>query len=367
LTDGRRLKVLKVLEVGEGLSGAFAGLILAGLGHEVCQARTGLDRRLDPLESTFYDRGRVVLEPTAPWADLMPLADLVLVDLHPRRMEELGIPRTEAELAGVRPGLAAVAVTSLGLAGPHSHYEMDDITDWAAGGLAYATRRSVPADDHERYVPVLPPGRQPELLGGLVAAIASLAAARLARTTGRAALADVSRQEVIASLGHHHVPMLFNNLMLAGAPDRRVLFGWLVPAVGGDVYLRTVETSQWDRLVEWMGHPDWAVRQPDELPIYYTAPEVVGPLLAEWTRSQPQTWLLEEAARRRIPMAHPRQIVDVLQWPHLQERNTWEVVTAGQRSYTAPRIPLIGPLPDVPIAEAADVLDRWQSQSRARG
>jgi crotonobetainyl-CoA:carnitine CoA-transferase CaiB-like acyl-CoA transferase len=279
-------------------------------------------------------------------------------------MGELGVPRSETELARVRPGLAAVAVTSLGLDGPHSDYEMDDITDWAAGGLAYATRRSVPADDRERYVPVLPPGRQPELLGGLVAAIASLAAVRLAHATGQAALADVSRQEVVASMGHHHVPMLFNNLMLAGAPDRRVSFGWLVPAEGGDVYLRTVETSQWDRLVEWMGNPDWAVRQPDELPIYYTAPELVGPLLADWTRTQSQAWLLDEAARRRIPMAHPREIVDVLNWPHLRERNAWETVEDERRSYTAPRIPLIGPVPDRQVTEPADLLTRWQDRGR---
>jgi crotonobetainyl-CoA:carnitine CoA-transferase CaiB-like acyl-CoA transferase len=364
LIDGQRLRVL---EVGEGLSGAFAGLILAGLGHEVCQVRAGLERRLDPLESTFYDRGRLVLEAGTRWADLVPLSDLVLVDLHPRRMRQLGLPGSETELEQLRPGLAAVAVTSLGLDGPHSDYEMDDITDWAAGGLAFATRRSVPADDRDRYVPVLPPGRQPELLGGLVAAIAALAAARLVRTTGKAALADVSRQEVVASMGHHHIPMLFNNLMLAGAPDRRVGFGWLVPAEGGDVYVRTVEISQWDRLVDWMGNPEWAIRLPDDLPIYYNAPELVGPLLAEWTRTQPQAGLLEEAARRRIPFAHPREIVDVLNWAHLRERDVWETITDGRRSFTAPRIPLIGPVPDAQIMDAADILTRWADGRGADG
>jgi hypothetical protein len=50
-----------------------------------------------------------------------------------------------------------------------------------------------------------------------------------------------------------------------------------------------------DRVVEWMGSPDWALRRPDEVPLY--AAEVIVPLLGEWTGEHTKAWLLEEAIR----------------------------------------------------------------------
>jgi crotonobetainyl-CoA:carnitine CoA-transferase CaiB-like acyl-CoA transferase len=345
--------------VSEGLSGAFAGLILASLGHEVVQVRSGVHRALDALESGFYDRQRIFAAEAGALGRLLPLADLLVTDLHPRRMKDLGLPRSEDELSQVGTGLVEVAITSFGLSGPHADYAMCDLTDWAAGGLSYLTRRSVPREDVEHYSPVLPPGRQPELLGGLVGALAALAALRLARQTGRSTLADVSRQEVLASMSHSYLPMLVHNLMLLGTPENRVGYGWLLPASDGEVYLRTVEISQWDRLVEWMGNPDWATRRPDDLPIYYGAQEIVGPLLAEWTKEHSQDWLLEEAARWRVPMAPTREIAEVLDWPHLHERGVWAQIELDGRIRTAPRLPLLGPVGASRHMDSESLVDRW--------
>src|ERR1019366_3334239 len=153
--------------------------------------------------------------------------------------------------------------------------------------------------------------------------------------------AETSRQEVQASMSHSSLPMLLHNQILFGGPDTRTDFGWLVPASDGEVYFRTVETSQWDRLVEWMGSPDWAVRRPDELPLYYSAPELIAPLLGEWTGQPTKAWLLEEAVRRRVPVAPSREIAEVLSWAHLRYRNAWELVDTDGGSVTAPRVPLL--------------------------
>ena len=83
-------------------------------------------------------------------------------------------------------------------------------------------------------------------------------------------------------------------------------------------------------------------------------------MLSQWTRTQPRAWLLDEAARRRIPMAHPREIEDVLKWPHLRERNAWETVDDAGRTYTAPRVPLLGPLPPARSVDAQSLLRRWR-------
>jgi crotonobetainyl-CoA:carnitine CoA-transferase CaiB-like acyl-CoA transferase len=357
LTD--RFHPVRVLEVGEGLSGAFAGLILATLGYEVVQVRAGLRRDLDDLESAFYDRGRIVAAGTGALEGLLPLTDVLLTDLHPVRMRELGLPCSEDDLAGIRTGLVEVAVTSFGLGGPHSEYAACDITDWAAGGLSYLTRRNVPRDDREHYSPVLPAGRQPEVLAGLAAAIGTLAALRLAGDAGRSVLADVSRQEVQASMSHSYLPMLLHNQILFGGPDTRTDFGWLVPASDGEVYIRTVETSQWDRLVEWMGSPDWAVRRPDELPLYYSAPELIAPLLGEWTGQHTKAWLLEEAVRRRVPVAPSREIAEVLSWAHLRYRNAWELVDTDGGSVTAPRVPLLETVFPGQAMATEQIIRRW--------
>ena len=111
MTD--RIRPVRVLEVGEGLSGAFAGLILASLGYEVVQVRAGLRRDLDDLESTFYDRGRIVATGREALESLLPLTDVLLTDLHPIRMRELVLPCSEDDLARIRTGLVGVAVDLL--------------------------------------------------------------------------------------------------------------------------------------------------------------------------------------------------------------------------------------------------------------
>lgn len=333
---------MRVLEIGEGLSGAYAGLVLSGLGHDVCQVRHGLDRRLDPMESAFYDRGRSILDDPGSLPALSSMADVLLCDLHPQKIAELGLPRDEEAAARVRPGLVAVVVTSLGLHGPHSDFAMSDITDWAAGGLAYTTRRAVPAQEgSDDFCPVLAPGRQPEVLGGIAAALGALAGARLARSTNRAVLVDVSRQEVLASMSHSYFPMLVHSQMLVGGPGHPLQVGWLVPARDGEVYVRTVEVAQWDKLVEWVGSEELLLRGPDGLPLYYSAPEIVRTLLGQWTRQHPKEWLLEEAAARRIPMADPRELADVLGWPQLRDRGAFSEIDAEGRVSTAPRVPLV--------------------------
>src|SRR4051812_42999672 len=116
---------LRVLEIGERLSGAYAGLILAEQGAVVCQVRAGLERTLDMVESAYFDRGRLLLEDAAPLHGLIAEADVVLCDVHPGRLAALGLPRTEEELQELKPGLVMVAVTALGLHGPHAEYQME--------------------------------------------------------------------------------------------------------------------------------------------------------------------------------------------------------------------------------------------------
>ena len=93
---------------------------------------------------------------------------------------------------------------------------------------------------------------------GSYAALTSIAAHRAARRRGSGQAIDISGQEAI-------VAMLEMNLMhwTYGA-GRRLAWGrgrgpWFIAdCFDGKIFVMTVEEDQWQRLVELMGHPDWA-------------------------------------------------------------------------------------------------------------
>jgi crotonobetainyl-CoA:carnitine CoA-transferase CaiB-like acyl-CoA transferase len=163
-------------------------------------------------------------------------------------------------------------------------------------------------------------------------------------------------------LAHHHFPILLYDQMVVGDPTHRLQYGYLLPTGDGQVYLRTVETPQWDRLAAWMGNPDWAQRRDaNELPIYYSAPEIVGPLLSEWTIQFTSQELLAGALERRIPIAASRELEDVLAWDHLQMTGAWSSADDGDTRVRLPRIPLVerSPLRASAADDVDDVERRW--------
>ena len=336
------VKGLRVLEVGEGLSGAFAGLILAAQGADVCQVRHGLSRRLTATESAFFDRGRLLLEEECSLGQLIGGADIVLCDLHPTELQARGIPIDSDDLDRLSPTpTVLVSVTDLGLYGPQAEFVMCDITTWAAGGLAYVTRRPVP-DDDPRYVPVLAPGRQPEVLGGIAAATAAVAGVWLRRKTGKSVVAEVSRQEVIAAMLHGIVPPFVWNSMVRGAPGSGSHLGMLVPSEDGYVYIRTVEGHQWTSLMEWLGNPAWAKESWSTDPALRMANwSTIEKRVGEWTTQHPRQWLYEEGQKRRIPIALPRSLNEVLNAGQLRERGAWHHIDIGGVPTLAPRIPML--------------------------
>jgi crotonobetainyl-CoA:carnitine CoA-transferase CaiB-like acyl-CoA transferase len=220
---------------------------------------------------------------------------------------------------------------------------MESVNEWAAGGLAYVTRRSVPDDDNVQYSPVLPPDRQTELLGGIAAATGALAGLRLAAATGEAVLVDVSRQEVQAAMLHGIVPPFVWNGTIMGTPHSRLSnIGMLLPAADGQIYLRTVEPHQWDALVGWMGSPAWAeeawVKDPNQRRANWDA---VRALVADWTAQQPRDWLYRDGQAHRVPVALPRSLPEVLASEQLSSREFWCEVPVGDRIVTAPSIPML--------------------------
>jgi crotonobetainyl-CoA:carnitine CoA-transferase CaiB-like acyl-CoA transferase len=353
-----------VLEVGERLGCASAGLALAALGAEVAQLRLQT-RRVPGAEAAYYDRGRVTVpfDPGQDVRDLSDMADVILSDLEPPAMRAWGLPASREELAAVARERVLVSIRPLGLDGPCSGFRMTDLTEWAAGGLAPVTRRPL-ADDSDRFVPVVPPGFQPQALAGLAAATATFAALRWSRRTGEPVVVDVSVQEVVAATLHSvFPPFVWNNNVLGHPAAPGNSYGMLLPASDGDVYIRTVEVHQWDKLMAWLGEPDWRSLGDDPDSRLANLPAICA-LVGQWTCTRGREELLVEGQRRKVPIALPRSLGDVLRWQHLRARGTWTSVDLDGTSVEVARIPLLEPAGWAPNREetARQVAERWSKR-----
>lgn len=340
---GTALDGVRVLEVGTRLGVASAGLALAAMGADVVQVRFA-DRDVPAAESLYYDRGRRRVEAADAVGELAAHADVIVTDLA----------EPPAALSGEQ---VLVTIRSLGAHGPNSHYRMTDLTEWASGGLAQITRR--PHSD-ERYVPVLPPGRQPQLLAGLAAATAVIAARRLARREQRPVTADVSVQEVVAAMLHGIYPnYVWNNIITGHPSTASTALGWLLPANDGDVYIRTLDPRQWDALTAWVDDDAVAALgvDPDSR---LANNDAIGLLMTPWSAARSRHEILEEGQRRRVPVALPRSLDDVLAWQQLKARGVWRLADNGA---TVPRVPLLEPPAWRPTTTttAAAVAGAWGS------
>jgi formyl-CoA transferase len=349
----------RVLEVGRRLGVASAGLCLSALGAEVVQVRHH-DRDISPAESVYYDRGRVIVDLDAGLTSLATGADVIVTDLTDGELVAYGLPFDEHSLRRDPIPQVLVTIRSFGRTGPNRDLRMTDLTEWAAGGLAPVTRRPHTADA-DAYVPVLPPGCQPQALAGLAAATAALVGRRSAREHDEPVVADVSVQEVMAAMLHGiYTHFVWLGVVTGHRATPASARGMLLPAADGDIYIRTVDPRQWDALVEWVGDETLDVlgREPNSRLANHDALEL---LLGQWTAGQPRNELLEEGQRRRVPIALPRSIDDVLAWQHLRARGAWRDAELTGRSTEVPTIPLLEPPSWLPTEETTIdlVAKRW--------
>lgn len=342
----------------------MAGLLFAACGADVCQLRVGVNRRLDRFESAWFDRGRRILQEPGDLSAIFRLADVLLCDLHPSQFSELNLPTSVEGLSKLSKSLVMVAVTPMGLSGPHSGFAMDDVNVWGAGGLGYVTRRPL-GSEIALDTPVLAPERQTEVLAGISAATAGLVGRRWSRRTGRAVLADVSRQEVQVSISQGIVSHFVWSGLVMGSPThpyRRLSIGVLLPTANGQVYLRTIEPHHHAGLVELMGSPEWAEEFADTTTRRERMSEF-NARVAEFTAQHPREWLYEEGQRLRVPFALPRSIDEVIAWEHLRDRNSWRELTVNGQRLIGPAVPLLEPNDWTPsqLSSLDEVERDWRS------
>ena len=329
-----------VLDITRVVAGPFCSMILADLGATVIK----IERPSEPdyardfppfLESDGGDRfsaffaqynrnklgltldlgsekGRKLLE------RLAERADILVENFRPGTMDRLGLGYDR--LRQVNPRLVYTAISGFGQTGPHRRRPAFDNSAQAAGGLWSMNG-----------YPDRPPVRVGTIIGDLsatmYAVIGTLAALRHAERTGDGQLVDVAQQDSVLSLTENAVVSYTVDGTTAGPLGNAHPFVRpyeLYPCKDGYVFFGGYTDKFWKLTCEMFGDPEVADDpEIDSMTKRFDA-EVyerrVRPLLQGWMAERTRADL-EELAGDQVPLTAVKDIGDVVNDPHIRERD----------------------------------------------
>lgn len=327
---------VRVLELGNLASAAYACKLLADLGADVIKAEepTGdAARRSGPFPNGVSDsemsglflylntnkrgitldppRERNVLDRLIGWSDIL------IHNYPPPRMRDLGIDYER--FREINPRLVMCSITPFGLSGPYRDYNACELTIAHGGGWAWLSPNS---SDRADLPPLKAAGHQGDFQAGLIGAMAAAAAYYRALGSAQGEHIDVSAQEAVASLLEQNFVHYTYAGRIASRLGRRLLYPWgFFPCRDGVIFMVVAEPDQWKRLMELMGNPEWA-----EWEIFadgYKRSEnsdVLRIYLEEWTKRWTVGELFQAAQEKRICMTPLSSMASLASEKQLQAR-----------------------------------------------
>ncbi len=366
------LSGLTVVELATGISGPYAGKLLADYGAEVIKveppdgdwsrregARSG--ERPEPETSPLFlhlnaNKRSVVADLASAdgqslAASLIDRADAVIESYRPGELAELGIDLVEARRS--RPELVVTSVTPFGQDGPYANLPGAEIVAYALGGPMLAT------GDPERE-PIKMAGNVVQYQCGSVAALSTLAALTRAEASGAGSHVDVSNFETQAASIDRRATLAVG-YQYDGVNGYRVGGGRIgaIPAgiyPADDGYCQIVFAPNWmprvadmlgdEELIERLASPDWL--DDDDVP------DLLNAAIFGWTMQRSKQQTMEHAQELRLAITPINSTTDVLADPHFSERDfwqRWDHPVAGRYD---------GPGPPFRLGD-----DGWQARRRA--
>ena len=327
------LSDVRVLELGQVVAGPYCGQVLADLGADVVKVEPpGVGDVLrqwgwapegkDSLWWRVAARGKrsitVDLRSDAGQDLMRRLAadvDVVVENFRPGTLEKWGLGYDV--LAELNPGLVLVRISGFGQDGPYATRPGYASVGEAMGGLRALTG-----------YPDRPPVRVGLSLGdtltGMAGALGALAALHERRTSGRGQVVDAAIYESVLALTEGLVP----EWSVAGLTRERtgaVLKGIapsnVYPTLDGEVLVAANQDSVFRRLCEVIGQPELAddPRFADHKSRGQAAQEL-DDLIADWTRTQTSTSLLDALHAAAVPAGLVYTPADMATDPHFQAR-----------------------------------------------
>lgn len=354
------LEGLKVLEYAHFISGPFCARFLAGLGAEVIKIEEpgiGDPARTRPpfLQDTpntecsglflslNNDKLGITLNVRTPTGKeifnrLIQDTDILIENNPPKVMAELGLDY--GSLKKINSRLVMTSITPFGQTGPYRDYNAYDLNLWHIGGTGYqhvSEQQTVVFQGQFTHKPLKGPRHQADLNAGIYAATATMCALYAREEIGIGQHVDISEQEAVATTS---LSVLVWSYMQnpGGGPTRQTVAPiTLLTCKDGLVHLWIQEEPQWERLVEFMGNPDWAKEE-----IFQTLFSrgqnfpTLEVLLCDWSSQWTVHDLYHEAQARRIPIMPVNKMEDLFQSSHLQARGFFvelEHPIAGKLKY----------------------------------
>jgi len=321
----------RVLDLSTSVGSAYTARVLADAGWDVVRLTPAAGDSLADQPSRwgggeggarwFTDLGKRVLEPAGDvdgglvdvLSRLAAAADVVVADLSPAGRLAAGLDRDA--VAALRPRLVRTSVSPFGATGPKAEWAATELVMQAASGLMFLT------GEWDQPPMQLPP-YQAEMLGGVAAASATVAAVLAARLDGRRHAVDVAMVEALAGHGYTALGAYLDRGEVLRR-EQRVRAGLrMVPASDGFVYCApgALATMRMDGIATLIDEPRLAEER------FQTAEgrmqhqeEFLALFVPPFRRRTAQEWF-QAAAEAHMTFALVQSIDDLFGCPQMAAR-----------------------------------------------
>jgi crotonobetainyl-CoA:carnitine CoA-transferase CaiB-like acyl-CoA transferase len=260
------LNDLRVLDFTWMVAGPYATRIFGDFGAEVIKVQS--KKTAKGAESSFtgyfntWNRNKrsITLDLNHPEAREMVLkltakSDVVIENFSPRVMPNWGLDYEK--LKEVKPDLIMLSMSAMGQGGPWKDYVAFAPTLHSLSGLTHLT-------SFEKDAPIGPGYAYADIVAGLYAALAVLAALEFRDRTGQGQYIDLSEYEAICTLmGPSLLGAMLNDkeiLPAGNCPDdiEAAPYG-CYPCAGTDRWcvIAVSNEEEWQSLCRALGYPDW--------------------------------------------------------------------------------------------------------------
>ncbi len=321
----------KVLDLSTSVGSAYTARVLADAGWDVVRLDPPAG---DPLEAQpsrwgggdggarwLTDLGKRVVERGGASTDelsdalvqLAGSADVVVADLSPGGRTAAGLG--DDAVAALRPRLVRTSVSPFGATGPKAAWAASELVMQAASGLLFLT------GEWDQPPTQLPP-YQAEILGGVAAASATVAAVLAARLDRRRRAIDVAMVEALAAHGYTALGAYLDRGEVLRREQRIKAGLRMVPASDGFVYCApsALTTMRMDGIATLIDEPRLAEER------FQTAEgrmqhweEFVALFVPPFRRRTAQEWF-QAAADAHMTFALVQSVDDLFGCPQMAAR-----------------------------------------------
>lgn len=347
------LSDLRVLDLSDGVAGAYCTKLFAGYGADViCLEPPGGHplRRHGPFVRDRPDRDTgalwlylaagkrsATLDITTStgvrlFRRMVEEANVIVESYEPGRMRELGLG-FEA-LRGIKRRIILVSITPFGQTGPRAGWKATNLTSFASGGQMSLT------GDPDRE-PLVSGGYQAEYQTGLHAFAAAAVAAYNADTLEVPNHIDISAQECMASALELYLPWwayLKRDIAKRRGNVLSAIVG-IFPAKDGYIATHNMPRN-WPWFARVMERPDLIEdeRFKDNFSRLQHNDELEA-IVYEWAGRQDAKEVYRTAGPARAPVAFVHTLADVLESEQLRDRGFFQRIDhpiAGELTYPGP-------------------------------